>query len=700
MLLICFTLNNCAHNKKFVLSEFPIAKKSPHITKIHGYELLDNYLWLHKKENPAVIDYLNQENTYANSWFHDAKSLENKINNEILNYINEDFEEVPSLFGSYYYGSRSKKGLQYPILYRIPSQANVKQPKEEIYLDLNIMAKGHKFYSLGAHEISPNDNLLAFTSDTNGFRQYKLFVKDLTTAKIIGPIAEKVGSIAWANDNKTIFYTVEDHAKRQYRVYRHLLDQNNKEDAIVYEEKDERFNVYISESLDRSTLLVNSSSHTTSEYRFLPTDNPLSPLKLVFKRKQNIEYYVTVHGNDFLIRINDKGNNFRIIRTSKLNPSLNDAKEVIAHRKNISIDQLDVFADYFVLSERAEGLERLSVVSFETGKDYIVKFPEPTYSISPSSNLIFDAHLFKYQYSSFSTPQGTYELDLKSGKSTLIKERTPPGPYERTRYQSERIFATASDGTKVPISLVYRKDLYKKSDNPLHVYGYGSYGYAMSAGFSASKIPMLDRGFVMAIAHIRGGSEFGKPWHDRGKMQNKMNTFTDFITVVEHLVNNNYGAKDKVFIEGGSAGGLLMGAVSNMRPDLFRGVISHVPFVDVINTMLDDDLPLTVGEYEEWGNPNEKPAFDRIMKYSPYDNLKNQNYPSMFVRTALNDSQVMYWEPAKYVAKLRTLKTDSNPLLFLINMDAGHGGSSGRYDSIRERAQDLVYMFKTLDIKN
>lgn len=686
---------SCAHLKEFDMSQAPVAKKVPHVTKIHGVELKDDYRWLQNKEDQAVLDYLQAENAYAKSWFKGTRRLEDKLYKEILSYINEDFEEVPSPYGSYLYGSRTKKGLQYPIYYRI------KNSKEEVYLDLNKLAKGTKFFALGASEISPNENLLAYSTDTVGFRQYKLYIKDLSTQKIQGPIAEKVGSVVWAADNKTLFYTVEDHAKRQYRVYRHELDQAAKEDTLIYEETDERFSVYLGESLDRSLIFLVSESHTTTEYRYLSSKDPQGTFHMIFPRKQNVEYSVALHGENFLIRINDQGNNFRLISTPVNKPSLKRARELVPHRKDVALEAMYVFADYCVLSERADGLERLTVLPFaDPKKSYIVNFPEVTYSLSEASNNVYDTKKFRYKYTSFQTPLGTYELDLASGQSILLKEHTPPGPYDKSRYTSERIFAKAKDGTRVPISLVYRKDLFKKSSNPLHIYGYGAYGYAMSARFSASRIALLDRGFVMAIAHIRGGGEYGKTWHDKGKMKYKMNTFTDFISVTEHLINEGYGAKDKVVIEGGSAGGLLMGVVTNMRPDLYRAVLSHVPFVDMLNTMLDDDLPLTVGEYEEWGNPNEKAAFERMRSYSPYDNLEAKNYPTILLRTGLHDSQVMYWEPAKYVAKLRALKTDQNPLLFLINMNAGHGGSSGRYDAYRERAQDLVFVLKALGIEN
>jgi len=672
----------------------PIAKTYPHQTKIHGLVLEDPYFWLREKEKSEVIDYLNAENAYTEHWFADTKATEEKLYKEILGFINEDDESVPAPDGSYLYGRRIKKGQQYPTFFRAP-RANPAQ--EEVYFDADALGKDEKFFSIGDLEVSPSEQLVAYSTDTVGFRQYKLQVKDLKTAKVQGPIAEKVGSVAWSHDSKTLFYTVEDHAKRQYRIMKHVLGSSPASDKVLFEEKDERFNVGVSQSRDGRFVMAVVGSHTTSEYRFISSDTPDAEWKIILPRRQDIEYSVDVHGDEFYIRLNDKGPNFRIVKSPIKNTSLDSLQEVVPYDKAISVEDHDLFRDFMVVHERAEGLPRFRVIPFaKDKKPYIVEMPEAAYSVYSMQNAEYATPVFRYGYQSFISPEGTYELNAATGESKVLKEKKPPTPYDKTQFKVERIFATAKDGTKVPVSLVYRKDLFKKGTNPSHVYAYGSYGYAMSVSFSASRFALLNRGFVMAIAHIRGGGEYGKAWHDAGKMEHKLNTFTDFNASVEHLVNEGYVAKDQIFIEGGSAGGLLMGAVSNMRPDLFRGVLSHVPFVDVVNTMLDADLPLTVGEYEEWGNPNERSAFDRMRSYSPYDNLEKKAYPIMYVRTSLHDSQVMYWEPAKYVAKLRTLKTDSNPLLLQTNMEAGHGGASGRYDSYKERARDLAFVLKVL----
>jgi oligopeptidase B len=691
--LLLATILSCAHKGDLKMKP-PVAATKVHVTKIHGLELQDPYFWLREKENPEVISHLNAENAFTENWFADTKSLEAKLYKDILGFINEDDESVPYPDGAYVYGRRIKKGQQYPTYFRAPRSD---PSRETVYLDADAMGKNEKFFSIGDVEISPNDGLLAFSTDTVGFRQYKLFVKDLSTGKIQGPIADKVGSVAWAADNKTLFYTIEDHAKRQYRVLKHVLGEDPSSDKVVFEEPDERFRVYVTQSRDSRFVLTVVSSHTTSEYRYIPADAPDAAWTVVLPRRQDIEYSLDVHADEFYIRLNDKGPNFRIVKTPIKGASLKTLTEVIAYDPKIAVTDHDVFKTFMVVHEQAEGLPRFKIVPFQKGaKPYLVKLPEAAYDIYPMQNAEYDTQNFRYGYQSFISPEGTYELNAASGESKLLKEKKPPTPYDKSQFQVERVFASAADGTKIPVSLVYRKDLFKKGQNPSHVYAYGSYGYPMSVSFSASRFALLNRGFVMSIAHIRGGGEYGKAWHDAGKMEKKMNTFNDFIASVEHLVKEGYVAKDQVFVEGGSAGGLLMGAITNMRPDLFRGVISHVPFVDVLNTMLDASLPLTVGEYEEWGNPNERPAFDRMRAYSPYDNLKEGAYPAIYVRTSIHDSQVMYWEPAKYVAKLRTLKRDTTPLLLQTNMEAGHGGASGRYDAYKERARDLAFILKII----
>jgi oligopeptidase B len=611
----------------------------------------------------------------------------------MVSHIKETDINVPYRQGEYFYGARWEKGKQYPILDR---HKGAPDAPEQITVDVNELAKGQPFMSLGAFEVSDDGNLLAYSTDNTGFRQYKLYVRDLRTGKDSPVIAEKVGSVAWANDNKTIFYTVEeDKTKRQYQMYRHKLGSEPGKDSLIYEEKDERFNIGVGKTRSGKFLLLEAGSHTTAEARYLDAATPEGEWKLVAPRQQDVEYYVDHRGNEFFIRTNDKGRNFRLATAPVSAPGKENWKEIVPVRPEVMLSGVEVFQDFLVLVERENGLPQLTVV--RGGEKQRIKFPEPTYSAGPQNNREFKTNFFRYSYQSLVTPNSVFDYDVEKQTSTLLKETEVPGGFDRTKYQSERVWATAKDGTKVPISVIYRKDL-KKADgsNPLYVYGYGSYGFTLPVTFSPTRLSLLDRGVVMAYAHIRGGGDMGKAWHDAGRMMNKMNTFTDFIASSEYLAANKYGARDKIVIEGGSAGGLLMGAVTNLRPDLFKVVISHVPFVDVMNTMLDASLPLTVSEYEEWGNPNEKPAYDYMLKYSPYDNLKKGAYPAMLVKTSFNDSQVMYWEPAKYVAKLRTLKDDKHVLLLKTNMAAGHGGASGRYDRFKEVAFDYAFILAQL----
>jgi oligopeptidase B len=675
----------------------PVAQKAHTENHINGGTLGDDYHWLREKSNPAVAQYLEAENAYADAIMKPTEELQKKLYDEMVSHIKETDVNVPYKRGDYFYNSRWEKGKQYPIFDR---RKGTLDAPEQITLDVNELAQGQPFMSLGGAEVSDDGNLLAYSTDNTGFRQYKLYVRDLRTGKDSAVIAEKVGSVAWANDNQTIFYTVEeDKTKRQYRIYRHKLGSEPGKDDLIYEEKDERFSVGMQKTRSGKYLLLEIGSHTTSEARYLDAATPAGEWKLIAPRQQDIEYYADHRGDEFFIRTNDKGRNFRLVTAPVNAPGKDNWKEIVPVRADVMLSGVEVFQDFYVLMERENGLPQLTVMKLAGGEKQRIKFPEPVYSASPQINYEFKTTKFRYAYQSLVTPSSVFDYDVEKQTSTLLKETEVPGGFDRTRYQSERIWATAKDGVKVPISVVYRKDM-KKADgsNPLYVYAYGSYGFTLPITFGATRLSLLDRGVVMAYAHIRGGGDMGKPWHDAGRMMNKMNTFTDFIACTEHLVANKYGARGKVVIEGGSAGGLLMGAVTNLRPDLFKVVISHVPFVDVMNTMLDASLPLTVGEYEEWGNPNEKPAYDYMLKYSPYDNLKKGAYPAMLVKTSFNDSQVMYWEPAKYVAKLRTLKDDQHVLLLKTNMAAGHGGASGRYDRFKEVAFDYAFILMQLGI--
>ncbi|HYG99467.1 MAG TPA: S9 family peptidase [Terriglobales bacterium] len=665
----------------------PVAKKVPHVTEIHNMKLVDDYFWLRDKPNPDVRAYIEAENAYTDAVMKPTAELQRKLYEEMLSRIKETDVNVPYREGDYYYYSRTEKGKQYPILAR--KKGSVEAP-EEIVLDVNKLAEGHTFMSVGAFRPSPDGNLLAYSTDNTGFRQYTMQVKDLRTGNLLPDKVEKTGSVVWANDNKTLFYTVEDAAKRQYRLYRHKVGTTGPDD-LIYEEKDERFVVHAEKSRSEKYIFLVSSSHTTSEVRYLPADAPTSDLKTVAERVQGVEYYPDHNGDHFYFRVNDTGRTFRLVKAPVLDPSKKNWVEVVAMRPEVMLDDVEFFKDFYVSHERENALVHIRITDLRNGESHRVQFPEPAYSVFPEANRVFDTHEYRYRYQSFITSSSVFDYDVEKRTAKLLKQTEVLGGYDPKRYTVERVYATAADGMKVPISLVYLKSVKKDGTAPIYLYAYGSYGMPMDVGFNSNRFSLIDRGAVYAIAHIRGGGDLGKAWHDDGKMMKKKNTFTDFITAAEYLLAQKYGSKDRLVIEGGSAGGLLMGAVTNMRPDLFKAVISKVPFVDVINTMLDETLPLTIGEFEEWGNPKKKDEFDYMYSYSPYDQLRKGAYPSILVKTSFNDSQVMYWEPAKYVAKLRTLKTDQNPLLLKTNMGAGHGGASGRYDYLHEVAFDYAF---------
>ena len=677
----------------------PVARKAPKETKLHGTTLADDYAWLREKSSPEVIKHLEAENAYVDSYTAATKPLQDKLYNEFLGRIKQTDVTVPYRLNGYHYFSRTEEGKQYPTLSR--KKGSLDAP-EEIMLDLNKMAEGKKFLSLGSSAVSDDGRLLAYSTDETGYRQYTLRVKDLTTNSELPVRIERTDAVMWSPDNKTLFYVTEDATtKRSNKVHRHTLGASKPDgstDPVIYEEKDELYNVIAYRTRDRKYVMIGAASSETTEFRYVPTDRPESAPVVVLPRVEDHEYYVDHRDKLFYIRTNDNAKNFRLVSAPVSDPAKRNWKEVVAHRPDTKLEDFDLFRDNYVVTERRNGLEQLLIGDFRTGKTHRVEFPEPAYALAGAANPEYDTRKFRFAYQSLVTPQSTFDYDMETRERTLLKEQEIPSGYDKTRYTSERIHATAADGTKVPISIVYRKDTKRDGRAPLLLYGYGSYGVSIDATFSATRLSLVDRGVTYAIAHIRGGGDLGEEWHDTGKMMLKKNTFTDFISAAEHLVKDKYTATDRLAIMGGSAGGLLMGAVTNMRPDLFKTVVSLVPFVDVMNTMLDSSLPLTVGEYLEWGNPNEKAAFDYMRSYSPYDNLERKNYPTILVRTGLNDSQVMYWEPAKYVAKLRTLKTDKNPLLFKINMGAGHGGSSGRYDALRETAFDYAFVLSQFGI--
>jgi oligopeptidase B len=666
----------------------PVAERRARVDTLHGDVRQDDYFWLRVKSDPAVKQYLEAENAYADSVLAPLKGLREQLYNEMLGRIKQTDLSVPFRRGDYFYYSRTVEGQQYPIFAR--KRGSLEAP-EQITVDLNELAKGQVFMSLGAYQVSDDGNLLAFSIDSTGYRQYALRVKDLRTGARLPDAAARVTSVAWAADNRTVFYTVEDSvSKRSHRLYRHVLGSPAHD--LVHEEKDERFSVYIGRTRSRDYLVWQTGSLTSSEVRILPASSPTGEWRLVSARVPEREYDVEHHGNRLYIRVNDKGRNFRLVWAPVSDPSERNWTEILPHRPDVMLEAVDAFANHIVTSERRNALGEINITDVRSGQSHKIAFPEPVYTAYLTSNAEFNTNTLRYSYTSFLTPSSVFDYNMDTRQQTLLKEQPVLGGYDRSRYTSERIYATAKDGTRIPISLVYRKGIRRDGRAPALLEAYGSYGYPSDVFFSSNDVSLLDRGMVLALAHIRGGGDMGKAWHDAGRMTNKMNTFTDFIASAEHLIKERYTSSERLVIQGGSAGGLLMGAVTNLRPDLFKAVVSHVPFVDVVNTMLDETLPLTVGEFEEWGNPKKKDEYEYMKRYDPYANLARKDYPAMLVKTSFNDSQVMYHEPAKYVARLRALKTDTNPLIFVTNMGAGHGGASGRYDRLREIALDYAFM--------
>ena len=672
----------------------PTAKKVPHMQKLHGDELVDPYAWMRERDNPEVRAYLEKENAYADAFMKPTEALQKALYDEMLGRIKETDLTVPYRDRGFYYYSRTEKGKQYPIYCR--RKGSLEGP-EQILLDVNELARGQRFMSVGVRSVTDDGRLLAYTTDHTGFRDYTLRIKDLETGQLLPEKMDRVTSVAWAPDNRTFFYATTDPAKRPSRIWRHTLGTDPAKDFLVYEEKDERFRVGAYRSRSGSYFFFPSSSHTTSEWRYLPAATPEGEVHLVAPRIQEQEYSIDHRGELFYIMTNDQGRNNRLVTAPAADPGRDRWKEVIPHRDDVMLEDFDLFRDWTVLYERSDALPRIQVADAALGGGYRIEFPEAIYSVGPQNNREFDTGTLRFEFESFTTPPTVYDFDMATKQRRLLKQREVPG-YDPSLYTSERRYATARDGTKIPISLVYKKGFIADGKAPMLLTAYGSYGASNDANFDSTFVSLLDRGVVGATAHIRGGGDLGKKWHDEGKMLKKKNSFTDFIAVAETLIADKYTNKDRLVIEGGSAGGLLMGAVVNMRPDLFKAVVARVPFVDVINSMNDESLPLTVGEFEEWGNPKVHEHYVYMKSYSPYDNLEAKAYPAMLVKTSFDDSQVMYWEPAKYVARLRTLKTDSNPLIFKTNMAGGHGGSSGRYDKLKEVAFDYAFELTQMGI--
>jgi oligopeptidase B len=678
----------------------PVAKTIPKTIEIHGDARIDNYFWLNDRENPEVIDYLNKENAYYQEMTAHTKDFQKELYEEMKGRIKEDDESVPYLYNGYYYITRFETGNDYPIYSRKKGSLTA---NEEILFNCNELAKGHSYFQLGGMSISPDNKYATFSIDTVGRRIYTLKVKNLETNEILEDIIENVtGTSVWANDNKTIFYSTQDAVTlRSDKIFKHKLASNPTDDVLVYFEKDETFNIEIAKSKSRKYLAIEAASTLTTEYRILDADTPDGEFKMFQKRVRGMEYSINHYGDSFYIMTNkDKAENFKLMKTHEKATSRENWVEVIAHRDDVLLEDIEIFKDFLVVEERSNGLNKIRIMPWSGEGEYYLPFEIETYTASTGANVDFDTDILRYSYQSMATPSSVIDFNMNTKEKEIKKEQQVlGGKFDKNNYTEERVWATAKDGTKVPISMVYRKGLKKDGTNPLLQYAYGSYGYSMDASFSSTRLSLLDRGFVFAIAHIRGGEDLGRHWYEHGKLLKKKNTFTDFIDCSKFLISEKYTSAEHLYAEGGSAGGLLMGAVVNMAPELYHGVIAQVAFVDVMTTMLDDTIPLTTGEYDEWGNPNVKKYYDYMKSYSPYDNVKSQVYPNMYVSTGLHDSQVQYWEPAKWVAKLRTLKTDENVLFLDTNMDAGHGGASGRFEALKELAKEFSFLLDLEGIK-
>lgn len=677
----------------------PIAKKIAHELSTHGDVRIDNYYWLNERENPEVIDYLKTENKYREKMMKHTEQLQNELFEEIVGRIKQDDISVPIKENGYYYYRHFEEGKEYPVYCR--RKNNMDQP-EQILLDGNKMAEGFAFFHIGSYCISPDNKLIAFSIDTVSRRQYHIFIKEIESGKMYAEDIENTsGEMVWANDNKTLFYCVKDDSLRPCKIMRHELGSDLSNDVLVYFEKDPTYYSSVDETKSKKYILITSESTLSSEIRFINADNPMDEFKVFQKRQQEVLYDIDHYGNCFYIVTNaDGAKNYKIMKTCVNNTEKENWVEVLPHRDEVLIEDFDLFADFLVVEERQEGLIKLRIMSWDGKTDYYIDFGEPAYTAYADDNPDFNTHFLRYVYNSMTTPNSVYEYDMAERKSVLLKRQKVVGSYDPSQYVTERLYAPSHDDVLVPISLVYKKGLQKDGNNPLVLYGYGSYGESMDAYFSPARLSLLDRGFVWAITHIRGGEEMGRQWYDDGKLLKKKNTFLDFIYCGKYLIKEGFTNPSKMFAMGGSAGGLLMGAVANMSPELWCGIIAQVPFVDVLTTMLDDSIPLTTGEYDEWGDPNEKKYYNYIRSYSPYDNVEAKDYPAMLVTTGLHDSQVQYWEPAKWVAKLRELKTDNHHLYLKTDMDFGHGGASGRFEGFKDIAMEYAFMLDELSIKN
>ena len=679
----------------------PVADKIPVSFKKFNDIRIDDYYWLKERENPEVIDYLERENDYYEKMTSHTLDLQNKLFKEIKDKIKEDDESVPYFLNGYWYKTKYKEGLDYPVYTRFKDSLN---NKEEILFDCNELAKKHDYFNLSNFQISPDNKIVAFSTDVVSRRLYSVQFKNLETGKVYSDkIINSSGSFAWANDNSTLFYTSRDvNTLRNDKIFKHVLNTDYKNDELVYFEKDETFYTNVSKSKSKKFIIISSFSTLTSEFQFLPADNINESFKLFNKRKRGVEYSINHYDDHFYIITNkDKAYNYKLMKTKISETSSENWTDVVEHRENVLIEGIDIFKDHLVVSERVDGLNRINIKKWDDSENYFLNFDNETFSSNTTTNLDFNSKKLKYAYNSLNEPYSVIEFDMITKEKTVLKQhKVLDKNFSKDNYVTERIWADSQDGNQIPISLIYKKGIKRDGSNPLLIYGYGSYGNTIDPSFSISRLSLLDRGFIYAISHVRGSEYLGRDWYENGKLLNKKNSFNDFVDSTKFLISEGYTSPEHCYAYGGSAGGLLMGAVINMAPELYNGVIAAVPFVDVITTMLDETIPLTTSEYDEWGNPNQKEYYEYMMSYSPYDNVSKLKYPNLLVTTGLHDSQVQYWEPAKWVAKLRDYKQDQNYLFLNTNMETGHGGSSGRFEAIKDLAKEYAFLFDLENIYN
>ena len=693
--LTSFIAMSCS--QKTAVPEPPVAKKVKKELTVHGDTRIDNYYWMNQREDPEVIDYLNAENAYTDSMMNHTDDFQTKLFDEMVARIKKTDESVPYKSNGYFYFNRTEGDAEYPLYCRKKGSLDA---DEEIMLNVPLMAKGFSYFAVGDYSVSEDNKILAFSEDTVSRRKYTIKFKSLVGDKVYADeIGNTTGGITWASDNKTIFYTVKHpETLLPYKVFKHVLGTDTEKDELIYEEKDNTFYTFCYKTKSKKYIIIGSTSTLSAEYRFVEANNPNGKFKVFQPRENNLEYGIDHYQSDFYIRTNLEAKNFRLMKTPVSKTEKANWAEVIPNRKDVYLSNFEIFENYLVVGERKNGLNQLRIMNWNGKEEHYLDFGEETYNAGISINPEFKTDVLRYGYTSLTTPTSTIDYNMLTKEKTVKKQQEVIGDFNKDNYESKRVWATSEDGTKVPISLVYRKDKFKKGSNPLWLSAYGSYGSSSDVYFSSVRLSLLDRGFVVATAHVRGGQEMGRYWYEDGKLLKKINTFIDFNACAEFMVAEGFTAKDKIFAWGGSAGGLLMGAISNMRPDLYKGIIAAVPFVDVVTTMLDETIPLTTGEFDEWGNPKNKEYYDYMLSYSPYDNVESKNYPAMLVTTGLHDSQVQYWEPAKWVAKLRDLKTDKNPLLIKINMDFGHGGASGRFERFHEAALEYAFVLDLVGI--